>query len=114
MEEYKPEIVVFNCRSNKRIGACAGDVRLIEKECIGCIEPQSLLFELKKGADGVLILGCSPESCQSREENRKAICRFVLMQKMLSDLDISKARMHFELINELKEETFTKIVEGMR
>lgn len=113
MEEYDPKIVVFACRSDQYKEVSQRNIRLIEEKCIGCVDPQSLLLELKKGADGVLILGCPPDECRSAEKNREAFNRFILLQRLLYDLSISKGRIRFERVKELDEGEFTEIVAEM-
>jgi F420-non-reducing hydrogenase iron-sulfur subunit len=60
--------------------------------CSGRVDPQFVLKALKDGADGVMIAGCHPGECHYVEGNIKALRRFLLLKRMLSQLGVEEER----------------------
>ena len=60
--------------------------------CSGSVDPQFVLTALLKGADGVLIAGCHPGECHYVNGNIKALRRFMLLKKTLTQWGIEDER----------------------
>ncbi len=68
------------------------NIRGVRVMCSGRVEPLSVLWALKNGADGVLIAGCHPGDCHYSEGNFKTQRRIPLLKKMLAQLGIEEER----------------------
>ncbi len=99
---HEPVIVGFLCnwcsyRAADHAGTSrihyAPNVRVIRVMCSGRVEPQFVLKAFSEGADGVLIAGCHPGECHYVEGNLKALRRFHLLQKTLSQFGIEEERL---------------------
>ncbi len=100
-EHFEPVIVGFLCNwCSYRAADLAGTARIhyapnmrpIRVMCSGRVDPQFVLKALKDGADGVMIAGCHPGECHYVEGNIKALRRFLLLKRMLTQLGVEEAR----------------------
>ena len=100
-EPYEPIIIGFLCNwCSYRAADLAGTSRLryspnmrpIRVMCSGRVEPDLVLSALRNGADGVLIAGCHPGECHYNEGNLKALRRYTLLKRMLSQFGIEPER----------------------
>jgi F420-non-reducing hydrogenase iron-sulfur subunit len=100
-DQYEPVIVGFLCNwCSYRAADLAGTARIkyapnlrpIRVMCSGRVDPQFVLKALLHGADGVLIAGCHPGECHYVNGNIKALRRFMLLKKMLSQWGIEDKR----------------------
>ena len=60
--------------------------------CSGRVDPQFVLKALHDGADGVMIAGCHPGECHYVEGNFKALRRFKLLKRVLTQFGIEDER----------------------
>src|SRR5208337_5246061 len=65
---------------------------LIPVVCIGKVDTTDILNAFKKGADGVLLLGCGEGDCHFQDGNQEARKRVYLLQKVLESFGIEKER----------------------
>jgi F420-non-reducing hydrogenase iron-sulfur subunit len=100
-EQFEPIIVGFLCNwCSYRAADLAGtsrrkyapNMRAIRVMCSGRVDPQFVLKALREGADGVMIAGCHPGECHYVEGNIKALRRYILLKRMLSQWGIEKER----------------------
>jgi F420-non-reducing hydrogenase iron-sulfur subunit len=100
-DQFEPLIIGFTCNwCSYRAADLAGisrekypsNVRLIRLMCSGRLDPTFVLKALAGGADGVLITGCHPGECHYLEQNFKAMRRFMLMRRMLTQMGVEPAR----------------------
>ncbi|MCK5315072.1 MAG: hydrogenase iron-sulfur subunit [Anaerolineales bacterium] len=100
-EHFEPVIVGFLCNwCSYRAADLAGTARIhyapnmrpIRVMCSGRVDPQFVLKALSDGADGVMIAGCHPGECHYVEGNIKALRRFLLLKRMLSQLGVEEER----------------------
>jgi F420-non-reducing hydrogenase iron-sulfur subunit len=98
---FEPVIIGFLCNwCSYRAADLAGTARLhyapnmrpIRVMCSGRVEPDMVLKALREGADGVLIAGCHPGECHYIEGNMKALRRYTLLKRMLSQFGIEEER----------------------
>ena len=100
-EGFEPVIIGFTCNwCSYRAADLAGtarikyapNIRLIRLMCSGRLDPTFVLKALANGADGVLITGCHPGECHYLEQNYKALRRFLLLRRTLSQMGIEPGR----------------------
>jgi F420-non-reducing hydrogenase iron-sulfur subunit len=100
-EVFEPVIIGFTCNwCSYRAADLAGtarvkyppNIRLIRLMCSGRLDPAFVLQALAGGADGVLITGCHPGECHYLEQNYKALRRYLLLRRTLTQMGIEPAR----------------------
>ncbi len=98
---FEPVILAFTCNwCSYRAADLAGtarikyppNVRLVRLMCSGRLDPTFVLKAFASGADGVLMTGCWPADCHYRIQNVKALRRFELLQRVLTQLGIEPER----------------------
>jgi len=121
-KQFEPRIVAFVCNWCTYIAADAAGVararyspsiRLLRTMCSGRVDPQFVLAAFSGGADGVLLCGCHPRDCHYSSGNYKALRRYTLLKKMLSQLGIEGDRFRLEWISASEGEKFRRVVEDM-
>ena len=119
LETFEPYIVGFLCNWCGYAGAdLAGtsriqyppNLRAIRLMCSGRVEPTFILTALKRGADGVLVVGCHPGDCHYINGNLRTERRVALLKKMLSDLGLDDRRVRLEWISASEGERFAAVV----
>jgi len=100
-ESFEPLIIGFTCNwCSYRAADLAGtsrtkyppNIRLVRLMCSGRLDPTFVIKALAGGADGVLITGCHPGECHYLEQNYKALRRYKLLQRTLSQFGIEPGR----------------------
>ncbi|MBP7998154.1 MAG: hydrogenase iron-sulfur subunit [Chloroflexi bacterium] len=98
---FEPVIIGFTCNwCSYRAADLAGtarmkyppNIRLIRLMCSGRLDPAFVLKALANGADGVLITGCHPGECHYLEQNYKALRRFLLLRRTLTQMGLEPQR----------------------
>ena len=121
-KQFEPRIVAFVCNWCTYIAADAAgvararyspSVRLLRTMCSGRVDPQFVLAAFSGGSDGVLLCGCHPRDCHYSSGNYKALRRYTLLKKMLSQLGIEGDRFRLEWISASEGEKFRRVVEDM-
>lgn len=101
IESFEPIIIGFTCNwCSYRAADLAGtarvkyapNVRLIRLMCSGRLDPTFVLKALADGADGVLVSGCHPGECHYIEQNYKALRRFMLLKRTLTQMGVEPGR----------------------
>ena len=101
-EQFEPVIIGFTCNwCSYRAADMAGtarmkyapNVRLIRLMCSGRLDPTFVLKAFSGGADAVLISGCHPGDCHYVEQNYKALRRFHLLRRTLTQMGIEPGRL---------------------
>jgi F420-non-reducing hydrogenase iron-sulfur subunit len=119
---YEPKLVGFLCNWCSYTGAdLAGtsrlhyppNIRIIRVMCSARIDPSFVLQALGKGADGVLICGCHPGDCHYSEGNYKAMRRYPLLKRVLSDYGIEPERVRLEWVSASEGQRFADVVADM-
>ncbi len=117
---FEPRIVGFLCNWCSYTGAdlagtarikYAHNIRSIRVMCSGRIEPTYIMKALYEGADGVLIAGCHPGDCHYQEGNYKALRRYMLLKRILSEYGIEPERLRLEWVAASEGERFARIVD---
>jgi len=119
---FEPRIVGFLCNWCSYTGAdLAGtsrinyqpNVRIIRVMCSARIDPTFVMKALAEGADGVLVCGCHPGDCHYTEGNYKAMRRYPLLKRLLSDYGIEEERFRLEWVSASEGKRFADIVDDM-
>jgi F420-non-reducing hydrogenase iron-sulfur subunit len=126
-ETFEPVIIGFTCNwCSYRAADLAGtarvkyapNVRLIRLMCSGRLDPTFVLKALSGGADGVLITGCHPGECHYIEQNYKALRRYLLLRRTLTQFGIEPERVKLVWASAAEgvklAEEITKFVEEIR
>jgi F420-non-reducing hydrogenase iron-sulfur subunit len=127
IKPFEPVIIGFTCNwCSYRAADLAGtarvkyapNVRLIRMMCSGRLDPTFVLKALSSGADGVLITGCHPGECHYIEQNYKALRRYLLLRRTLTQLGIEPGRVKLVWASAAEgvklAEEITKMVEEIR
>jgi F420-non-reducing hydrogenase iron-sulfur subunit len=119
---FEPKIVGFLCNWCSYTGAdLAGtsriqyrpNIRIIRVMCSARVDPTFVVRSLAQGADGVLVCGCHPGDCHYSEGNYKAMRRFPLLKKLLTDLGVEDERVRLEWVSASEGQRFADIVNDM-
>jgi F420-non-reducing hydrogenase iron-sulfur subunit len=98
---FEPVIIGFTCNwCSYRAADLAGtarmkypaNIRLIRLMCSGRIDPTFIFKALANGADGVMITGCHPGECHYLEQNYKALRRYHLIKRTLTQMGLEQDR----------------------
>lgn len=121
-QEWQPRIAAFFCNWCTYTAAdlagvsrlkYAANVRIIRLMCSGRVDPQFVMEAFVRGADGVLIGGCHPGDCHYVEGNYKALRRFEMLKRMMSDFGIEEKRLRLEWISASEGEKMRTVVNEM-
>lgn len=122
MTDWSPRIVTFACNWCAYAGADAAGglrleypagVKLIRVMCSGRVDPQLILSALRRGADGVLVLGCHPGECHYRSGNLKALKRLSLLKRTLDQLGVDPERVRLDWVAADDGRRFQQVVNEM-
>ncbi len=107
-ETVAPKLAVFGCRRSagtaweEAQGAgykAQGEVEFIPLPCAGKLDPDYVLKALALGADGVLVLACPEENCQSLHGNTYARERIREALKYIGEAGLNPERVRFENVS---------------
>ncbi|HVM71161.1 MAG TPA: hydrogenase iron-sulfur subunit [Anaerolineales bacterium] len=125
--KFEPVIIGFTCNwCSYRAADMAGisrmkyapNVRLIRLMCSGRLDPTFVFKAFAGGADAVLVSGCHPGDCHYSTQNYKAMRRFHLMQRVLTQMGIEPGRLKLLWASAAEGQIFanevTKFVEEVR
>lgn len=122
MSNFEPKVVAFLCNWCSYGAADAAgssrkphpvNVKIIRIMCSGRLDPQFVLDAFAKGADGVMILGCHPGDCHYKEGNNKALKRYHLLRKMLTQFGIEEERFVLDWVSMSEGDKFVKVTSEM-
>jgi F420-non-reducing hydrogenase iron-sulfur subunit len=118
MSEFNPTIIAFVCNWCSYAGAdLAGGqkleypscVKLVRVMCSGRVDPQEIFETFRKGADGVMVLGCHPGDCHYRNGNMKTLRRMRLLQKTMAQFGIDPDRLMLDWVSAGEGEKFQEV-----
>lgn len=116
---HEPRIVCFLCTWCTSAGAdLAGTSRLqytpngvnIRFMCSSRVDPEHVLWAFREGADGVLIGGCHPGDCHYQDGNYRTQARVALLNRLLDDFGIDRARLRLEWISAAEGTKFARVM----
>jgi len=120
--KFEPNIVAFVCNWCSYGGAdMAGsmrlkypsNVKLIRVMCSGRVDPEFILEAFRKGADGVMVLGCHPKDCHYIEGNYKALKRYNMLKPLLDQFNIEQDRFYLDWVSASEGEKFARVAREM-
>jgi F420-non-reducing hydrogenase iron-sulfur subunit len=86
MTEFTPKLICFSCKFGWGFLNSNGYKnqlkKLIPVTCSGKVDTTHIIDAFKKGADGVLILGCPDRECHFQTGNYQARKRTLLLRKV--------------------------------
>lgn len=86
-------------------------VKIIKLRCTGRIDVKHLLFAIKSGADGVMIVGWRPNECQFKDGNFKAQTHVDLANRILDRRGFGNQRINQYWLSAAESEKLVKSVE---
>ncbi len=126
-ENFEPVIIGFTCNwCSYRAADLAGtarvkyppNIRLIRMMCSGRLDPAFVLKAFANGADGVMVSGCHPGECHYIEQNYKALRRFLLLRRTITQMGIEPGRLKLVWASAAEgvrlAQEITKMVEEVR
>jgi heterodisulfide reductase subunit A len=112
----RPQILGFACNWSAYPLLSEGesqfpaDLHVIRVMCLGSVDPGFVLRAFELGADGVLLLGCSPEKCHYNFGNRLAETQLDTARKLMHTLGIERERLRLEAVSSGEKEKLTGII----
>ena len=86
------------------------DVNIVRVMCIGRIDPVVVLETFEKGADGILLIGCTPPDCHFIEGNIYAEHTVRLLKKLLALTALEPERLELRWSSPIEEVELIQIL----
>jgi F420-non-reducing hydrogenase iron-sulfur subunit len=114
---FAPRLVCFTCKFGwgylNGSKAMEGLHNVVPVTCSGKVDAVHIVEAFRRGADGVLILGCPEGECHFQNGNHQARKRVLLMRKALGAFGIEKERIDIELDMDPEGSKIEGIIERM-
>lgn len=119
MAQSEPRVVIFTCNWNAHQSLQAAGrehlhypagARPLKVDCLGQIGSSVILKAFEKGADGVMLVGCSPEECHYEFGSRRAAELFQRVRELVRLLGIGEERLQFHQVHADEGETLIEKV----
>jgi coenzyme F420-reducing hydrogenase delta subunit len=117
MNPRKPKIACFICNwafSEEKPAPSKTrklDVDVVRMPCVGGLDPVTVLETFTKGADGVLLIGCSPSDCHFVVGSAYSEFTVNVLKKLLVLAGLEPERLQFYLTSPIEEKKFTRVLE---
>ena len=107
MARTEPRVVVFTCNWNalqsleeagKQHLNLPPGVRPLKVDCMGQIGTSAIFKAFEKGADGVMLVGCTAEECHYEFGSRRAAELFEETRKLARLLGLHEDRLQFHQV----------------
>lgn len=120
MDNYNYNIVAFACL---KWGYSAADlagvsrlkypsaIKIIKVRCTGRVDLKHILYSIKSGADGVMIVGWRPNECQFKNGNFTAQRHVELANRILDSRGFGNQRINMYWLSGAESEKFVRSVE---
>jgi len=120
MTEYNYKIIMFACL---KWGYGAADlagvsrlkytpiVKIIKVRCTGLVDVKHILYAIKSGADGVMVVGWRPYECQFKAGNFKAQTHVDIANRILERRGFGGQRINMYWLSSAEAEKLVKSVE---
>jgi F420-non-reducing hydrogenase iron-sulfur subunit len=100
-KDFNPKLVCFTCKFGWGYLNGSGKINDLENVipvmCSGKVDTIHIMEAFRKGADGVLILGCPDGECHFQNGNYQARKRVLLMRKALKGFGIEPERLMIKM-----------------
>jgi len=119
MDNFEPKIIGFYCNWSSQMGVDSAGIegapypanlRLVRVMCSGSVDPEMVIEAFKRGADGVLILGCHLGNCHYRNGNYSVLKRHRLLGKVMEQFGLERERMRLEWVSVAEGKRFARLV----
>ena len=107
MARTEPRVVIFTCNWNalhsleeagkQRLNLPSG-VRSLKVDCLGQIGSSAILKSFEKGADGVMLVGCTADECRYEFGSRHAAELFEEVLELSALLGLHEDRLQFHQV----------------
>jgi F420-non-reducing hydrogenase iron-sulfur subunit len=118
MGKFDPKLVCFSCKFGWGYLNDNGYEKEIEHlvpvMCSGKVNASHIVDAFKKGADGVIILGCPDNECHFQNGNFQARKRVLLLKKTLADFGIEPSRLKIVLDMDPEGSRIPAAIDGMK
>jgi coenzyme F420-reducing hydrogenase delta subunit len=110
MEKRNPRIVCFTCNFTfcRQEDNVPSNVNVARVNCIGRIDPVTVLEVFEKGADAVMLAGCNPPDCHYVEGNVEAELTVKMLKKLMELTGLEPERLKLLWVSPLDEKGFSK------
>jgi coenzyme F420-reducing hydrogenase delta subunit/Pyruvate/2-oxoacid:ferredoxin oxidoreductase delta subunit len=117
-----PAIMAFCCRNSALEAAELAVFRdlhipeglvLIRVPCAGRVDAHDLIGAFRAGADGVMVLGCHPESCKSVRGNDLACWRVETIKEALAEAGLEQERLSYGSLAPGMSTEFVRLAQDM-
>jgi len=107
MGRTEPRVVIFTCNWNalqsleeagKQHLNLPPGVRSLKVDCMGQIGSSVILKAFEKGADGVMLVGCTAEECRYEFGSRRAAELIEEVRKLTALLGLREDRLQFHQV----------------
>ena len=85
------------------------NLRLVRVMCSGSVDPEMVIEAFKRGADGVLILGCHLGNCHYRNGNYSVLKRHRLLGKVMEQFGLERERLRLEWVSVAEGKRFARL-----
>jgi coenzyme F420-reducing hydrogenase delta subunit len=108
MEGLELRVVIFTCNWNahkslqeagKRHLNYPSGARPLMVDCLGQVSSSMILKAFEKGADGVMLVGCSPEECHYEFGSRRAAELFEEVRELARLLGFHEDQLQFNQVH---------------
>lgn len=86
-------------------------VKIIKVRCTGRVDVKHILYAIKSGADGVMVVGWRPDECQFKSGNFKAQTHVDLANRILERRGFGSQRINQYWLSSAESEKLVKSVE---
>ncbi len=86
-------------------------VKIIKVRCTGRVDVKHILYAIKSGADGVMVVGWRPDECQYKSGNFKAQTHVDLANRILDRRGFGNQRVNQYWLSSAEAEKLVKSVE---
>lgn len=118
MTEFTPKLVCFSCKFGWGYLNTNGYKKklknLIPVTCSGTVDTIHIIDAFKKGADGVIVLGCPDRECHFQTGNYQARKRIMMLRKVLKEFGIDPKRLKIALSIDPEGNQIPVVIETMK
>ena len=86
-------------------------VKIIKVRCTGRVDVKHILYSIRSGADGVMVVGWRPNECQFKKGNFTAERHVELANRILESRGFGNQRINMYWLSGAESEKFVKSVE---
>jgi len=87
-------------------------VNVARVNCIGRLDPATIIETFERGADGVMLVGCKPPDCHYVEGNLQAERVVKMVGKLLNLAGVESERLKIFWVSPLEEKDFSRLVKN--